>query len=43
MNQPTYLPYFISKMLLMGDGSQMSAMYEDEVDIMVDDDGRLYA
>ncbi|CAO3685183.1 unnamed protein product [Umbelopsis vinacea] len=34
---------FLSRMLLMGDGSQMSAMYEDEVDIMVDDDGRLYA
>jgi len=34
---------FLSRMLLMGDGAQMSAMYEDEVDIMVDDDGRLYA
>ena len=30
-------------MMLMVDGTQMSAMYEDEVDIMVDDDGRLYA
>lgn len=38
-----YSPTFCSQMLLMGDGAQMSAMYEDEVDIMVDDDGRLYA
>lgn len=34
---------FLSQMLLMGEGAQMPAMYEDEVDIMVDDDGRLYA
>ncbi|CAO3663940.1 unnamed protein product [Umbelopsis ramanniana] len=34
---------FMSRMMLMVDGTQMSAMYEDEVDIMVDDDGRLYA
>ncbi|CAM0139173.1 COP9 signalosome complex subunit 3 [Umbelopsis sp. WA50703] len=34
---------FLSRMLLMGEGAQMPAMYEDEVDIMVDDDGRLYA
>ncbi|KAH8552107.1 hypothetical protein BGW37DRAFT_299307 [Umbelopsis sp. PMI_123] len=34
---------FMSRMMLMVDGTQMSAMYEDEVDIMVDDEGRLYA